>query len=78
MAVIIAVSMVSAIGGLVFNTMPILLGASGEAFSLSPAQLGTLSLTAGIGYLIGTLSGPTELIGAWLHSELSWLLLSHS
>ncbi|MEP3890573.1 MAG: MFS transporter [Hellea sp.] len=56
--VIIAVSMVSAIGGLVFNTMPILLGAAGEAFDLSPAQLGTLSLTAGIGYLAGTLTGP--------------------
>ena len=56
--VILAVSMVSAIGGLVFNTMPILLGTAGEAFGLSPAQLGTLSLTAGIGYLAGTLSGP--------------------
>jgi len=55
---IIAVSMVSAIGGLVFNTMPLLLGAAGEAFNLSPAQLGTLSLTAGIGYLAGTLTGP--------------------
>jgi len=50
--------MVSAIGGLVFNTMPLLLGAAKEAFSLSPAQLGTLSLTAGIGYLAGTLTGP--------------------
>lgn len=50
--------MVSAIGGLVFNTMPLLLGTAGEAFGLSPAQLGTLSLTAGIGYLVGTLTGP--------------------
>lgn len=50
--------MVSAIGGLVFNTMPILLGTAGEAFSLTPSQLGTLSLTAGIGYLAGTLTGP--------------------
>jgi len=56
--VILAVSMVSAIGGLVFNTMPLLLGAAGQAFGLSPAQLGTLSLTAGIGYLAGTLTGP--------------------
>jgi len=50
--------MVSAIGGLVFNTMPLLLGTAGDAFGLSPAQLGTLSLTAGIGYLVGTLTGP--------------------
>lgn len=56
--VIIAVSMVSAIGGLIFNTMPLLLGTAGEAFTLSPAQLGTLSLTSGVGYLIGTLTGP--------------------
>ena len=56
--VILAVSMVSAIGGLVFNTMPLLLGTASEAFGLSPAQLGTLSLTAGIGYLAGTLTGP--------------------
>jgi len=56
--VILAVSMVSAIGGLVFNTMPLLLGAAKDAFSLTPAQLGTLSLTAGIGYLAGTLTGP--------------------
>jgi len=56
--IILAVSMVSAIGGLVFNTMPLLLGAAGEAFGLTPAQLGTLSLTAGIGYLAGTLTGP--------------------
>ena len=55
---IFAVSMVSAIGGLVFNTMPILLGSAGEAFSMSPAKLGSLSLTAGIGYLVGTLTGP--------------------
>lgn len=56
--VIVAVSMVSAIGGLVFNTMPILLGTAAEAFDFSGAQLGTLSLTAGIGYLLGTLTGP--------------------
>ena len=56
--VILAVSMVSAIGGLVFNTMPILLGAAEEAFAMSPARLGSLSLTAGIGYLAGTLTGP--------------------
>lgn len=56
--VILAVSMVSAIGGLVFNTMPFLLGTAGAAFEFSPGKLGTLSLTAGIGYLLGTLTGP--------------------
>ena len=57
-AVILAVSMVSAIGGLVFNTMPLLLGTAGDAFGFSPSKLGSLSLTAGIGYLAGTLTGP--------------------
>lgn len=50
--------MVSAIGGLVFNTMPILLNTVSEAFGFSPKQLGTISLCAGGGYLAGTLTGP--------------------
>lgn len=58
LAVIIAVSMVSAIGGLVFNTMPLLLNAVSEALGLTKAQLGTLSLCAGFGYLAGTLTAP--------------------
>ncbi len=58
MPVIIAVSMVSAIGGLVFNTMPLLLGALSEEFGLSPERLGIFSSNAGWGYLIGTLSAP--------------------
>ena len=41
-----------------FNTMPVLLGAAAKSLSLSPASLGTLSMTAGIGYLVGTLTGP--------------------
>jgi len=55
---IIAISMVSAIGGLVFNTMPLVLSAAETAFGMSPAQLGRLSFMAGIGYLLGTLTAP--------------------
>jgi predicted MFS family arabinose efflux permease len=55
---IIAVSMVSAIGGLVFNTMPLLLNSVSTALGLSPQQLGNLSLCAGLGYLAGTLTAP--------------------
>jgi MFS family permease len=58
LTVIIAVSMVSAIGGLVFNTMPLLVQSLGESLSLSAASLGNLSFAAGLGYLAGTLSGP--------------------
>ncbi len=50
--------MVSAIGGLFFNTMPLLLGSAGEASNMSAGQLGKLSITAGAGYLLGTLTGP--------------------
>jgi len=50
--------MVSAIGGLVFNTMPLLLNAVSTEFGMTPKQLGDLSMTAGIGYLVGTLTGP--------------------
>ncbi len=58
MPIIIAVSMVSAIGGLVFNTMPLLLGALGKEFEMSPDALGTLSSNAGWGYLFGTITAP--------------------
>lgn len=50
--------MVSAIGGLVFNTMPLLLNSVSTALGLSTEQLGNLSLCAGLGYLVGTLTGP--------------------
>lgn len=56
--VIIAISFVSAIGGLVFNTMPLLLGAAKDSAGLTTEQLGTLSLLAGLGYLSGTVSAP--------------------
>jgi len=56
--VIIAVAMVSAIGGLVFNTMPLILSSLANAEGLSARALGNLTLYAGAGYLLGTLTGP--------------------
>jgi len=56
--VILAVSMVSAIGGVPFNTMPLLSGSLGESLSLDGKQIGLISSVAFFGYLIGTLSGP--------------------
>ncbi len=50
--------MVSAIGGLVFNTMPLLLSSAADAFNMGASTLGSLSLTAGIGYLLGTITTP--------------------
>lgn len=83
--VIIAVSMVSAIGGLVFNTMPLLLNALSTTMGLTPEALGNLSLCAGFGYLVGTISGPLwvdrvnwRIAGFWIVvlTALSFLLAS--
>jgi len=74
MPVIIAVSMVSAIGGLVFNTMPLLLGAMSTEFGFSPEKLGKLSSIAGWGYLAGTITAPL-----WVdkvHWKISAILFS--
>ena len=57
-AVTIAVSLVSAIGGVPFNTMPLLLSSFDPALGLTGDELGTLSSLAFFGYLVGTLSGP--------------------
>lgn len=56
--VILAVSMVSAIGGVPFNTMPLLSGSLGESLSLDGKQIGLISSVAFFGYLVGTLTGP--------------------
>lgn len=54
---IVAISGVSAIGGLVFNTMPLLLTALEESGDAGQA-LGNLTFFAGGGFLLGTLSTP--------------------
>ena len=57
-AFLIAASVASSIGGLPFNTLPILLGAFADAGGLSPATLGTLGSACTGGYLVSTLLGP--------------------
>lgn len=57
-AFLLAASVASSIGGLPFNTLPILLGAFADAGGLSPAELGTLGSACTGGYLISTLLGP--------------------
>ena len=57
-AITLAVSLVSAIGGVPFNTMPLLLSSFDPALGLTGDELGTLSSLAFFGYLVGTLSGP--------------------
>lgn len=55
---IIAIALVSAIGGIPFNTMPVLLGSLGESLKLSDEALGVLGSSAFFGYLAGTLTCP--------------------
>jgi len=58
LAFLIAASVASSIGGLPFNTMPILLGAFADQLKLGPAELGTRGSACTGGYLVSTLLGP--------------------
>lgn len=58
LAFLIAASVASSIGGLPFNTMPILLGAFADSLQLGPAELGRLGSACLGGYLVSTLLGP--------------------
>lgn len=51
----LAASLASTIGGLPFNTLPILLGALADSFGFAPSQIGLLGSVCFTGYLLGTL-----------------------
>ena len=56
LAILLAASFASTIGGLPFNALPILLGALSETFQLDAASAGWLGSVCFMGYLGGTLS----------------------
>jgi MFS family permease len=56
--IVIAASLVSTIGGLPFNTMPVLLGSAADAFSLDARQIGLLGSSYLAGFLLGNLFAP--------------------
>jgi MFS family permease len=55
LTIMLAASFASTIGGLPFNTLPILLGALADSFGFDAAQVGLLGSTCFAGYLCGTL-----------------------
>ncbi len=55
---LLAASVASSVGGLPFNTLPILLGAFADRLALGPAELGSLGSACTGGYLLSTLLGP--------------------
>lgn len=57
-ALMLAASLASTIGGLPFNTLPVLLGSLADSFHLQPEQVGLLGSICFGGYLLGTLGAP--------------------
>ncbi|KMM83005.1 Major Facilitator Superfamily protein [Pseudomonas taetrolens] len=51
----LAASLASTIGGLPFNTLPILLGSLADSFGFEPTHIGLLGSVCFTGYLVGTL-----------------------
>jgi len=66
----LAASLASTIGGLPFNTLPVLLGSLADSFSLPPADVGLLGSVCFGGYLLGTLGAPI-----WMN-RLNWRWLT--
>lgn len=63
-------SLASTIGGLPFNSLPLMLGSLADSFGLSAAAVGLLGSICFAGYLIGTLGAPF-----WIN-RLNWRVLT--
>ena len=68
--VMLAASIASTIGGLPFNSLPVMLGSLAEAFKLEPAAVGFMGSVCFAGYLVGTLGAPL-----WIE-RLNWRLIT--
>lgn len=55
LSVMLAASFASTIGGLPFNTLPVLLGSLADSFGFTAEQIGRLGAACFAGYLLGTL-----------------------
>ncbi len=68
--VIAAASIASTIGGLPFNSLPVMLGSLADSFGLPAQTVGLIGSTCFAGYLIGTLGAPI-----WMN-RLDWRVLT--
>ncbi|MBS0495869.1 MAG: MFS transporter [Proteobacteria bacterium] len=66
----LAASLASTIGGLPFNTLPVLLGSLADSFALPAEQVGLFGSICFAGYLLGTLGAPI-----WMN-RLNWRWLT--
>ena len=69
-ALMLAASLASTIGGLPFNSLPVMLGSLADTFALQPEQVGLLGSVCFGGYLLGTLGAPI-----WMN-RLNWRVLT--
>lgn len=65
-ALMLAASLASTIGGLPFNSLPVMLGSLADTFALQAEQVGFLGSVCFAGYLVGTLGAPI-----WMN-RLNW------
>ncbi|WP_419711214.1 MFS transporter [Pseudomonas sp. NFX224] len=70
LAIMLAASFASTIGGLPFNTLPILLGSMVDSLGFSVQQIGLLGAVCFAGYLLGTL------VAVMLIDRLNWRWLT--
>lgn len=69
-AVMLSASLASTIGGLPFNSLPVMLGSMADSFSLDSKAIGFLGSVCFAGYLAGTLGAPF-----WMN-RINWRLLT--
>jgi predicted MFS family arabinose efflux permease len=69
-AMMLAASVASTIGGLPFNALPVMLGSLADSFALDPRSVGLLGSTCFAGYLVGTLAAPL-----WIN-RMNWRVLT--
>jgi MFS family permease len=69
-AFMLSASIASTIGGLPFNSLPVMLGSMADSFALDPKAVGLMGSICFAGYLLGTLAAPL-----WIN-RMNWRVLT--